>query len=54
MKIPKSMAKLFEPGEWTLLTENEEFVRAVQGIQGDESEDEVLRLALEVLALWRN
>jgi hypothetical protein len=54
MEIPKSMAKLFEPGEWALLTDNEEFVRAVEAVHNDETKDDVLKFALYVLALWRN
>jgi hypothetical protein len=54
MEIPESMAKLFDLGEWVLLTGSDEFVSAVGEIQDEESEDGVLRLALELLAKWRN
>jgi hypothetical protein len=54
MEIPEGMKRLFEPGEWAMLTGSDEFVSAVRAIQDEESEDEVLRLALELLAKWRN
>ena len=37
-----------------MLTDNEEFVRAVEAVHNDETRDEVLKFVLSVLDLWRN
>ena len=52
--LEQRLAKLFTPVEWDQLKNSPAFQTALDGIHDDVTEDEALRLALDILATWRN